>query len=134
MLPVTSIFAALAVFFYIKLAFGVIRFRRTNKVSLGNASDATLETRIRQHGNFGEYVPLAVTLMAIAEFQGAPKLWLILLGIAILGGRLCHVYGLDNMRQPIGLKMRTVGMVSMFMSLTALSITLILQTLFGQQN
>ncbi|MDE0985081.1 MAG: MAPEG family protein [Yoonia sp.] len=129
MLPVTSIIAALAAILYIALAMRVIGVRRSNKVSLGDAANKTLETRIRQHGNFNEYVPLALILMAIAELQNAPRLLLIVLGLAILGGRLAHVYGLENMHNAVGRKLRTYGMLSTFLSLVVLSLTLVLQTL-----
>ena len=129
MLPVTSIIAALAALLYIALAMRVFGVRRSDKVSLGDAANKTLETRIRQHGNFNEYVPLALILMAIAEFQNAPRLLLIVLGLAILGGRLAHVYGLENMHNAVGRKLRTYGMLSTFLSLVVLSLTLVLQTL-----
>ncbi len=129
MLPVTSIIAALAALLYIALAMRVIGVRRSDKVSLGDAANKTLETRIRQHGNFNEYVPLALILMAIAELQNAPRLLLIVLGLAILGGRLAHVYGLENMHNAVGRKLRTYGMLSTFLSLVVLSLTLVLQTL-----
>ena len=129
MLPVTSIIAALAALLYIALAMRVIGVRRSDKVSLGDAANKTLETRIRQHGNFNEYVPLALILMAIAELQNAPRLLLIVLGLAILGGRLVHVYGLENMHNAVGRKLRTYGMLSTFLSLVVLSLTLVLQTL-----
>ena len=129
MLPVTSIIATLAALLYIALAMRVIGVRRSDKVSLGDAANKTLETRIRQHGNFNEYVPLALILMAIAELQNAPRLLLIVLGLAILGGRLAHVYGLENMHNAVGRKLRTYGMLSTFLSLVVLSLTLVLQTL-----
>ena len=129
MLPVTSIIAALAALLYIALAMRVIGVRRSDKVSLGDAANKTLETRIRQHGNFNEYVPLALILMAIAELQNAPRMLLIVLGLAILGGRLAHVYGLENMHNAVGRKLRTYGMLSTFLSLVVLSLTLVLQTL-----
>jgi hypothetical protein len=129
MLPVTSIIAALAALLYIALAMRVIGVRRSDKVSLGDAANKTLETRIRQNGNFNEYVPLALILMAIAELQNAPRLLLIVLGLAILGGRLAHVYGLENVHNAVGRKLRTYGMLSTFLSLVVLSLTLVLQTL-----
>lgn len=129
MLPVTSIIAALAALLYIALAMRVFGVRRSDKVSLGDAANKTLETRIRQHGNFNEYVSLALILMAIAELQNAPRLLLIVLGLAILGGRLAHVYGLENMHNAVGRKLRTYGMLSTFLSLVVLSLTLVLQTL-----
>ena len=129
MLPVTSIIAALAALLYIALAMRVIGVRRSDKVSLGDAANKTLETRIRQHGNFNEYIPLALILMAIAELQNAPRLLLIVLGLAILGGRLAHVYGLENVHNAVGRKLRTYGMLSTFLSLVVLSLTLVLQTL-----
>lgn len=129
-LPITSIFAGIITLMYIALAFRVIVIRRTKRISLGAGTDPRLETRMRQHGNFGEYAPLTLLLMALAELQGAPNALLIVLGLVLLVSRTTHAFGLGLMSKPIGLKLRTVGMVSCFSILIALVITLLLLALF----
>jgi uncharacterized membrane protein YecN with MAPEG domain len=130
MLPITSIFASLATVMYIVLACRIIAIRRSKRISLGDGADPRLETRMRQHGNFKEYVPLTLILMGLAELQGAPALLLIVLGIATLASRIAHVFGLELMAVPIGLKLRTFGVLTCFAVLSVLVITLLSMALF----
>lgn len=130
MLPITSIFASLATVMYIVLAFRIIAIRRSQRISLGTGSDPRLETRIRQHGNFSEYVPLTLILMGLAELQGASTLLMIPLGLALLASRIAHVVGLEMMARPIGLKLRTFGVLTCFAVLIILVITLLAIALF----
>jgi uncharacterized membrane protein YecN with MAPEG domain len=130
MLPITSIFASLAVFMYIALAFRVIAIRRDKRISLGTADMPELETRVRQHGNFNEYAPLSLILIALAELQDASSALLILAGTALLLSRLAHCIGLERMSKPMGMKLRILGMLSSFALLITLAITLLVLTLF----
>lgn len=130
MLPITSVFASLATLIYIALAFRVIVIRRTKQISLGAGTDPRLETRMRQHGNFSEYAPLTLLLMGMAELQGAPNALLIGLGSALIVSRTVHAFGLGLMSKPIGLKLRTFGMISCFSILIILVITLLSLALF----
>ena len=102
------------------LWFRVTIFRSNLSVSIGDSGNSQLLLRIRQHGNFIEWVPMVLVLMVIAEGNGAPAFWLNLSGIFILLGRLIHPFGLkeNNASHPL----RYVGNVC---SLIALVNTLI---------
>ncbi len=130
MIPITSIFASLATLMYIALAFRVIAIRRTKRISLGIGTDPRLETRMRQHGNFSEYAPLTLLLMGMAEIQGAPNALVVAIGLALLISRVAHAFGLGLMSKPVGLKLRTLGMVTCFTTLIILVITLLSLALF----
>ncbi len=69
MLLVTSIIAAVLTIIFIKLSFNVISLRRKNKVGLGNGGHEDLERAIRAQGNFAEYVPFGVILIACLELN-----------------------------------------------------------------
>lgn len=56
----------------------------------GDGGDEALATRIRAFGNFTEYVPMLVVLMAILESLGAPTAHLHALGMGLVGARLLH--------------------------------------------
>lgn len=129
-LPITSIFASQATVFYLILTARVITVRRSKQVSLGAGESSQLETRMRQHGNFSEYAPLTFILMGLAELQGAPHALLLCVGIAFLISRVTHAYGLGLMRRPIGLKLRTAGVLTCFAILIILVITLLSLALF----
>lgn len=114
---VTPIYAALAAFFFMFLSFRVIRIRRAERVGLGDGNNRALRRAIRVQGNFAEYAPLALLLMALVEMQGAPLWALNLLGTAILAGRVIHVLGFG--REPEWLRLRVAGMVITFCAITA---------------
>jgi uncharacterized membrane protein YecN with MAPEG domain len=64
MLIVTSIIAAVLTAVFIRLSFNVIGLRRKNKVGLGSGGNEDLERAIRAQGNFAEYVPFGLILLA----------------------------------------------------------------------
>lgn len=107
---VTPIYAGLLALLYVFLSLRVIRLRRAQRISLGDGGDAQMQRRMRVHGNFAEYVPLALVLMFLAEWLGQPT-WLIhLMGALLLIGRAAHAYGVSQ--TPQILPLRVGGMVS----------------------
>ena len=98
--------AALAVLFVI-LSFNVIRTRLQKKVMFGDAGDPVLEGRVRAHGNFAEFVPFILLLLALAELRGAPGGWLQGLCILLVVVRLSHAYALSSPGSPMAF--RAVG-------------------------
>ncbi len=116
-LSITPVYAALFALFYIFLSLRVAAMRRSARVSLGDGGNAELTRRMRVHGNFIEYVPLALILMALVELQGQPAWTIHLIGACLAVGRLVHAYGVG--RQPQILKLRVLGMV---LTITALTV------------
>jgi uncharacterized membrane protein YecN with MAPEG domain len=117
MIPsITPIYAALFALFYIFLSLRVAAMRRATRVSLGDGGNAELTRRTRVHGNFIEYVPLTLILMALAEMQGQPG-WIVhLIGGSLALGRLAHAYAISL--EPQILKLRVLGMVLTVAALT----------------
>lgn len=91
---ITGLYAGLLGLFYVVLSARVIRGRFQNRVSLGDGGVDALALRIRAHGNFIEYVPLALILMAVLDAQAASPILLHGLGIALVAGRAAHAVGL----------------------------------------
>ena len=86
----TSLYAAPLALMYIVLAARVVNLRTSERVSLGTGESEALLRATRIHGNFSEYVPFTLLLMALAEMGGAWP-WLIHgLGLALIAGRLLH--------------------------------------------
>jgi len=120
MLLVTSIIASVLTIIFIKLSFAVIGLRRKNKVGLGSGGHEDLERAIRTQGNFAEYVPLGIILIACLELNGAPW-WLVAIpGIALIIGRLIHAKGMNT--PPPDFSKRVLGMKFTFFTLIALVI------------
>ena len=118
MLLVTSIIASLLTIIFVKLSFAVIGLRRKNKVGLGSGGHEDLERAIRTQGNFAEYVPFGIILVACLELNGAPW-WLVAIpGIALIIGRLIHAKGMNI--PPPDFSQRVLGMKFTFGTLTAL--------------
>jgi len=118
MLLVTSMIAAVLTAIFIKLSFAVIGLRRKNKVSLGSGGYEDLERAIRAQGNFAEYVPLGIILIACLELNGAPW-WLVAIpGLTLITGRLIHVQGMRT--PPPDFSKRVLGMQLTFGALITL--------------
>jgi len=118
MLLVTSIIAAVLAIIFIKLSFAVIGLRRKNKVGLGSGGHEDLERAIRTQGNFAEYVPIGIILIACLELNGAPW-WLVAIpGVALIIGRLIHAKGMNT--PPPDFSKRVLGMKFTFFTLIAL--------------
>ena len=114
-MTITPIYAGLATLFFLFLSARVIGGRRSAGVTLGDGGDRGLLRRQRAHGNFAEYVPLALLLMALAELQGASPWSLNLIGLALLSGRLVHCFAVSQEPEPI--KLRVLGMALTFFAL-----------------
>ena len=108
-------YAAVLALFFVFLSFRVIRSRGRERVSLGDGGSALLQRRMRVHGNFAEYVPLALLLIAFFELQGGADLRVHILCLLLLLGRLVHAYGTGSAPQKMPL--RVAGMVMTFAAL-----------------
>jgi len=118
MLIVTSIIAAVLTTVFIRLSFNVIGLRRKNKVGLGSGGHEDLERAIRAQGNFAEYVPFGLILLACLELNGATW-WLVAIpGLALIIGRLIHAVGINT--PPPDFSKRVLGMKFTFFTLMAL--------------
>jgi uncharacterized membrane protein YecN with MAPEG domain len=120
MLLMTSIIAAILTIIFVKLSFAVIGLRRKNKVGLGSGGYDDLERAIRAQGNFAEYVPIGLILIACLELNGAPWWLVILPGIALIIGRLIHAKGINE--PPPNFSSRVLGMKFTFGTLITLAI------------
>lgn len=112
-LAITGLYAGLASLMLIVLSVRVIQVRRARGLSSGDGGDAELKRRIRAHGNFCEYVPLALILLAAVEGAGHPA-WLVHgLGICLLAGRVSHAWSMTAG----SIKARVAGMSATFLVL-----------------
>ena len=93
-MTVTPLYAAPLAILYLGLSGAVVWLRRKHGVGLGDGQVHPLRRAIRAHGNFAEYVPLALVMMALLEECGDSEAWLHSLGSALLAGRILHIAGL----------------------------------------
>ena len=92
----TSFYAGLLAVFYVLLSFRIILMRKEFKVGIGHGDKKELHRAIRVHGNFAEYVPLALFLILLLELNKADDWVLHSLGTMLLFGRLLHAMGLSK--------------------------------------
>jgi uncharacterized protein len=123
-MAITAIYAALLGLLLLVLSINVIRIRRSDRISLGAGDNPLLERRIRAQGNFAEYVPIALILIAIVESTGGDVLLVHGLGVVLLIGRLAHAIALSSMTlRPM---FRVVGMLATIAVIASASIRLLI--------
>ncbi len=110
-LLITPIYAAIFALIMVGLSFYVIKMRYKHRVSLGDGGNQEMLKAIRAHGNFTEYVPIALILLVLLELNGESAVVLHGFGSAMLVGRLCHAPGLNSRGTTI---FRQLGMVLTF--------------------
>ncbi|EGN74425.1 MAPEG superfamily protein [Idiomarina sp. A28L] len=111
-LPVTSLFAALLTLLYLVLAVRIIRLRWRDRVGIGNGEAVDLQAAVRIHGNFIEYVPLALILLGLMELNGANPVLLYGLGGLLFLARINHAIGLTK---SVGVSVyRSIGVLGTF--------------------
>ncbi|MCG8274691.1 MAPEG family protein [Aquamicrobium sp. NLF2-7] len=115
MLPITSTVAALAAVGLIALSVPVSLRRMQVKQAIGMGDDPGLLRRIRAQGNFIEYVPVALILLALAELRGAPQIFVFAIAGSLVIGRTAHAIGMMGGVKPL----RRMGMMATFISLLA---------------
>ena len=93
---VTFLYTGIFGLFYFALTAYVVRHRFKEKKIFGHNTDVTssLHRAIRIHGNFYEYVPFILFMMALDEMSGRSIPMVHAFGMALLVGRLAHFVGL----------------------------------------
>lgn len=111
-LPITMLFAGLLTLLYFALSVNIIRLRWRDRVGIGTGDSQDLKVAVRIHGNFAEYVPLALILLTLMEIHGASSALLYGLGGVFFVARICHALGLTLSVGPTWA--RTVGVLGTF--------------------
>ncbi|MBT3979778.1 MAG: hypothetical protein HOE90_00415 [Bacteriovoracaceae bacterium] len=96
-LEITSIYASVAIIIYVFLSLRVALLRGKEKVGIGSEGASSVMVKsIRIHGNFSEYAPLTIILLALLEQQALPSWFLHLFGALFIVSRVLHLYGLSQ--------------------------------------
>lgn len=88
-MTITMLYAGLLAFWFLALSWRVVQKRQAG-INLGDGGDPDMLRRIRGHGNFAEYVPLVLLLIAFLESAGLAKWAVHALGASLLFARLIH--------------------------------------------
>jgi uncharacterized membrane protein YecN with MAPEG domain len=95
-LPITLTIAAAAALINLWLGTRVSQLRFRHKVSMGDAGNPQVASRMRAHANFVEYTPFFLILLALVELSQGSKMWLWGVAIVFTLGRLAHPFGMDR--------------------------------------
>lgn len=114
-LPVTTMTVGILGVLAVLLSINVIRHRGRSQISLDPTPDPGLHVAVRIFGNFTEYVPIALIVLAVAEINktGTTILWVIS-GLIVVG-RLIHIFGL-KVDKPLTIA-RVVGILFSWVSI-----------------
>ena len=94
---ITLLYAGALAFLFLLLSIKVIQGRSgKDAVSLGDGGKPDMLRVIRGHGNFAEYVPFVLLMMAMIESSGMFMPWVLhVLGATLLVARLLHGFALS---------------------------------------
>ena len=94
-LAVTALYALLLALIGSYLAFRAGSLRGKTGISIWYGDNQQLALEMRRHGNFAEFVPMALILMAIIEMNGIPAWVLHTAGVILVAARILHPIGLE---------------------------------------
>ena len=123
----TLMYVVLLGLLFLLLSFWVPKRRAQFRVMIGEGEAPEMLAAIRAHGNFAEYVPLTLLLMALCELAGVGALWLHLGGVLLLVGRILHAIGIQIPRAPN--MPRLFGTLFFWLSLGIFSVLALVQGL-----
>lgn len=108
-LPITAAIAAYLALIMFPLTLQVSMRRaalgktmgKLNGVTFGDGDDDVLRRRIRAFGNFIEYVPMCLLILALTENAGASPTFVWTIGGLLLFGRGLHALGMLYANTPV---------------------------------
>ena len=104
---ITALYAGILGVMSIVLAFGAGSLRGKTGISIGDGGNTQLLLAMRRHGNFVEYVPMALILIGLLEVAGVSNLAIHILGAGLVVARVFHAVGLkadtiENISRAVG--------------------------------
>src|SRR3954463_6538995 len=92
-------YAAVLVLIFVFLSIRVIQMRGSAKIGIGTGNNPAMERRIRVHGNFAEYVPLALLLLTFMEMLHLSRYLIHVLCIVLIVARIVHAVGVTPVNE-----------------------------------
>lgn len=95
---ISGLYISLTAILMVALAMRVVKLRRKHKIGLGSADNKELQLATRVHANLIENAPIAMAMLLVAELNGLSSIYLHLLGMVWIIGRILHAVGLTRGR------------------------------------
>jgi hypothetical protein len=93
---ITGLYAALCGLLLVIFSFMIIRKRFAFQTGIGDGGHEELQRVIRIHGNFTEFVPLALILIMLSEMTGTSAHLIHGMGLTLVIARILHAFGLNK--------------------------------------
>lgn len=123
MYSITIFYTSILVIIFLILSVLAITARVKSGINLGLSGEYDdLTKKVRAHGNFTEYIPLAIIMLLLAESAKLPGIALHIYGIGLVLGRLVHAFGIYSGKTKI--PYRVIGMSMTLTLMSVLSIWL----------
>ena len=106
---ITPFYAAFIALIFVVLSVRTLLLRRRLGIAIGTGSDLKLTRAMRVHSNFAEYVPIALILVYFLEVVTDTALWIHVLCVSLIVGRLLHAYGVSHVEE--NYRFRVTGMI-----------------------
>ena len=119
----TPLYAAIIGLVFVVLSVRTLLLRRRLGIAIGTGEDPELTRAMRVHSNFAEYVPLALILFYFLEVETDAGLWIHVLCVSLIVGRLLHAYGVSQVEE--NYRFRMAGMILTLGSIISASTRLI---------
>ncbi len=119
----TPLYAAIIGLVFVVLSVRTLLLRRRLGIAIGTGEDPELTRAMRVHSNFAEYVPLALILFYFLEVETDADLWIHVLCVSLIVGRLLHAYGVSQVEE--NYRFRVAGMILTLGSIISASTRLI---------
>jgi uncharacterized membrane protein YecN with MAPEG domain len=126
LIPITGLYTGILGLILLFLSMQVSKERLKQKCPIGENGSATLLEAIRRHGNFVEWVPFTLILMAICESNSLASGYLHSVGVLLVLARLMHPLGIKHNEMPPN-PLKAIGAGITFLLVFVLSITVIWQ-------
>ena len=123
-MTITPVYTALLAMLFVVLSVRTLRLRHRLQVAIGDGNQKVLARAARAHANFAEYVPIAILLIFFLEREIGSVIWIHVLCILLLVGRLSHAYGVSQVNE--NFKFRVFGMALTFTAIISAGLRLLI--------
>ena len=99
----SALYTSLSAFIIVWLSLNVIKTRRERKISIGDGEDTRLRIAIAAQLNAVEYIPIALLLLILLEYNGANLVVVHIFGLLLITGRVIHASAIltENMNNRV---------------------------------
>jgi len=122
-------YAAILVLIFVFLSARVIQMCASAKIGIGTGNDPAMERRIRVHGNFSEYVPVALLLLTFMEMLHLSRYLIHVLCIVLIVARIVHAIGVTPVNE--NFPMRVGSVLATFAVLVIAALALLIHVLLA---